>query len=83
MAETLERERACPDLLATDSPFTEAPLRAQVNLRMDPSNEAALERLSGGLGVSPPKTPNRVVSHKDVDILWLSYSSTKGRSVSP
>ncbi|HEV3097650.1 MAG TPA: sarcosine oxidase subunit gamma family protein [Candidatus Dormibacteraeota bacterium] len=49
----------------------ELPFLTQINLRIDPQDEATMQRLGSLLGFAMPLTPNTVASAGDRRALWL------------
>jgi sarcosine oxidase, subunit gamma len=49
----------------------EMPFLTQINLRIDPTDEATMQRLGSLLGFALPLTPNSVASAGDLRALWL------------
>jgi len=68
---TIERARSPLDGVVLPDGCHEVPLLAQLDVRLDPRDEATMSAAAVGLGFALPVTANTVTGSGDVSALWL------------
>ena len=71
LAEYAERFTALYEATSGALSIREVPFLTQINLRVDPGDETAIQQLAEALGLDLPRTPNSVATTRDLRGLWL------------
>jgi sarcosine oxidase subunit gamma len=66
-----ERFAALSEAAGGELSIRELPFATQLNLRLDPQDTDAVQRIADALGFALPVTPNTVASKRDRRALWL------------